>query len=278
MTITLDYRYPLQNQACGHGVLTWREAGHGPALVLLHGIGSGALSWVGQLEAFAHDYRVLAWDAPGYGASAPLSLPQPLAIDYVHVLQAWLGRLGVDEVILVGHSLGAMVAAACAARAGALHVRGLILANPARGYGRCDAMTRAAKWRERVDAIADGAERMASRRAVRLVAPQTSAEVREAVRLHMAHVTPVGYAQAAHMLAYDDLLAHLDGVHAPVTVFGGELDQVTPAAACAELAHDIGAPYVQFAGVAHASYLENTAAFNIALREACSRATETHHV
>ena len=38
-------------------------------LVLLHGIGSGAASWVQQFEGLGATRRVLAWDAPGYGAS-----------------------------------------------------------------------------------------------------------------------------------------------------------------------------------------------------------------
>ena len=56
--------------ATDHGEITCLEAGSGEPLVLLHGIGSGAASWQAQLEAFSDRYRVVAWDAPGYGESA----------------------------------------------------------------------------------------------------------------------------------------------------------------------------------------------------------------
>jgi pimeloyl-ACP methyl ester carboxylesterase len=44
-------RFPLRTAAAGGRVLAYREAGAGPALVLLHGIGNQSGSWVQQLEA-----------------------------------------------------------------------------------------------------------------------------------------------------------------------------------------------------------------------------------
>ena len=43
-----------------------------PSLVFLHGIGGAARAWRGQLSTFSDRYRAIAWDMPGYGASAPL--------------------------------------------------------------------------------------------------------------------------------------------------------------------------------------------------------------
>src|SRR5215510_9942561 len=103
---------PLQRARCTHGDITWREAGNGPALVLLHGIGSGAASWLGQFEGFGDRYRVLAWDAPGYGESAPLDELKPLAAHYEQAVAEWLDAAQVSSAIVVGHSLGAIVAAA----------------------------------------------------------------------------------------------------------------------------------------------------------------------
>ena len=101
-----ETRFTLRRTALGHGELAWREAGQGTALVLLHGIGAGSGSWVGQLEGLASSFRVIAWDAPGYGASAPLPQAQPLAGDYARVLAEFLQALKIDALALVGHSLG----------------------------------------------------------------------------------------------------------------------------------------------------------------------------
>jgi len=67
--------------------ISYREAGAGPALVLLHGIGSSSASWLFQLESLA-GYRLIAWDAPGYGGSAFLSAADDLgAAPSAHLLE-----------------------------------------------------------------------------------------------------------------------------------------------------------------------------------------------
>ena len=254
--------------ACRHGDVAWREAGRGLPLVLLHGIGSGAGSWAAQFDDLGADFRVLAWDAPGYGDSAPLPMPRPLAADYAVVLAECLGLLGVHELVLVGHSLGAMIAAAWAAEPSAkLHA--LLLASPARGYGGAAPAVRAQKWQERIDAVERlGPAGLAAERAARLCAPGAPAAAVERVRAQMARITPGGYAQAAHLLAHDQLAPYLHRVQAPVTVMCGEHDSVTPPDACEAVAREAGAPFVRLAGVGHACYVEDPAGFDRALRTA----------
>lgn len=260
-----DDRFPLRRLPLAHGELAWREAGQGTPLVLLHGIGSGSASWAAQLQALSAHYRVLAWDAPGYGGSDPLPEAQPLGDDYAAVLASWLARIGAGAAIVVGHSLGAIVAASWAARADA-KPRALLLASPARGYGQAAAELREAKYRERVDLVERlGVAGLAASRSAGLCAPGADAAVVEAVRLNMARITPGGYAQAAWMLAHDDLRTRLRTAPRPRAVLCGELDRVTPPDACRALAEEIGAPFVALPGVAHACYVENPAQFDAAL-------------
>ena len=266
-----DERFPLRFASLAHGRIGWREAGRAgkaPALVLLHGIGSGAASWEAQLARFGATRRVLAWDAPGYGESAPLTHDRPLAADYAAALSQWLACAEVDELVLVGHSLGALVAAAWAAQATA-RLHALVLASPARGYGREAEAVRDAKWHERTEAIERlGAAGMAAARAAHLCSPQAGAEVVERVRWNMARTTPRGYGQAAHMLAHDDLATHLTRLarpRVPMSVLCGSLDRITPPEACAALAREAGAPYWEIDGAAHACYIEQPAAFDAAL-------------
>ena len=94
----------------GEQQLQFRESGHSATIthVLLHGIGSGSASWVQQLDvvADASALRVLAWDAPGYASSSPLTPAEPTAADYGLRLWAWLDALACSTPItLVGHSL-----------------------------------------------------------------------------------------------------------------------------------------------------------------------------
>ena len=50
-----------------------------PSIVLLHGISSGAASWLHPALLLAEHHHVLAWDAPGYGESTPVSDTSPSA-------------------------------------------------------------------------------------------------------------------------------------------------------------------------------------------------------
>ena len=257
----------LQRARCTHGDITWREAGTGPALVLLHGIGSGAASWQGQFEGFGDRYRVLAWDAPGYGESAPLNESKPLGAHYAQAVAEWLQAAQVERAIVVGHSLGAIVAAAFAARCPQV-VSALVLASPARGYASASEEVRAAKYRERVDLVEQlGMERLAATRSANLCAPGAEAAVIERVRQNMSRATPGGYVQAARLLAHDDLMTWLRDAQAPRAVLCGEHDRVTTPAACEAIAQEAAAPFVRLPGVGHASYVEDAARFNDALND-----------
>ncbi|MGW8068788.1 alpha/beta fold hydrolase, partial [Klebsiella pneumoniae] len=113
----------------------FREQGSGIPLTLLHGISSGAASWHKQMAL--PGYRVLAWDMPGYGESPMLAATPADAGDYADALARMLDRAGVEQTILVGHSLGALVAAAFAAKY-PQRVLYLVLADVAQGYGQAE--------------------------------------------------------------------------------------------------------------------------------------------
>lgn len=87
--------------------------GAGPPVVLIHGIASSIYTWADVIPALARRHDVIALDLPGFGAS---DIPADFPGDrYVRVLAAFLDRLGLRRVSLVGHSLGGAVASAFAA-------------------------------------------------------------------------------------------------------------------------------------------------------------------
>jgi 3-oxoadipate enol-lactonase len=81
--------------------------GHGAPIVFLHGIGGSAASWRWQLDAFSRTYRAIAWDMPGYGASAPLAAMT--IANLAQALEQFLREQQIERPILVGHSIGGMV-------------------------------------------------------------------------------------------------------------------------------------------------------------------------
>ncbi len=84
MLAALDSGFAQRVTQLGNGArVAYRSGGSaGPVIVLLHGISSGAASWLPCASLLAAHARVIAWDAPGYGDSSPLSQAQPRAADY----------------------------------------------------------------------------------------------------------------------------------------------------------------------------------------------------
>ena len=84
--------------------------GHGPAIVLVHGLGSRAEHWLPTARLLARHHRVVLVDLPGHGLS---DMPEPLTLE--HAAQALDLSLAVPSAapcLLVGHSVGGLVAAA----------------------------------------------------------------------------------------------------------------------------------------------------------------------
>jgi pimeloyl-ACP methyl ester carboxylesterase len=108
--------------------LHYIERGEGPVLVLLHGNGVFAddFDHSGLLDRAAQNYRVIAFDRPGFGYSErprrKMWTPQAQARLLRHALQ----ELGVDSAIVLGHSWGTLVALSMALDAPDF-VRGLVL-------------------------------------------------------------------------------------------------------------------------------------------------------
>jgi pimeloyl-ACP methyl ester carboxylesterase len=82
--------------------------GDGPQLVLLHGFGRSLTDWGASAAQLTAGHRVLAVDLPGHGRSPRIS---PWAIPTVvrHIADT-LDAHGVPEAVVVGHSLGGLVA------------------------------------------------------------------------------------------------------------------------------------------------------------------------
>lgn len=90
--------------------------GHGPALVLLHGIGESSVGWNPVIDRLAEHFDVLAIDLPGFGRSP--ALPDgisPSTENLATAVAVELRRRGVERAAVAGYSLGARVALQLAA-------------------------------------------------------------------------------------------------------------------------------------------------------------------
>ena len=210
------------------GITLHRNLGEGTPLVLLHGIGSNAESWAPLMAALPPSLDVIAWDAPGYGASAPVGPASPTPTDYADALARVLDTLGHDRIRLMGHSLGCLFAGRIAARHPG-RVEKLALLSPALGYGVASGPL-PPNVQARIDDLAAlGPQDFAARRAARLVHdPENRPAVVEGVRRSMAAVNPAGYAQAVHALGAGDLLGDAPRLIMPTLVATGLEDVVTP--------------------------------------------------
>ena len=89
------------------------EGGSGPALLFLHGAG-GITAEDPFLNALAAKYHVYAPLLPGYGASDECGEIRDMLDVTLHTYDV-MGALGLSKPILVGHSMGGMIAAEMAA-------------------------------------------------------------------------------------------------------------------------------------------------------------------
>lgn len=254
----------------GDATISYLEAGQGPALVLLHGIGSAARSFTEQFEGLTDRYRVIAWDAPGYGASSCLGAEWPSAGDYAAVLAGFLDALEIRSCHLLGHSLGSLMAARFAADYPD-RVVSLTLSSIAVGHGELPEGDRRKMLEQRLEDVAAlGSRGMAEKRGPRLLGPDASADMVRRVVDTMAAINPAGYTQAARMLSAGNIKVDVSRLREtlPLQIVYGDADVITPPARNQEIAAlRPQAPVHVISGAGHALYLEKPERFNAILRD-----------
>lgn len=90
--------------------LRYAEAGTGPAVVLLHGLGGNGTNWAFNTAALAQKYRVIVPDQIGFGQSDKPLINYRIGT-YVDFLDKFLSELKVERASLVGNSMGGWIAA-----------------------------------------------------------------------------------------------------------------------------------------------------------------------
>jgi len=238
----------------GAGVY-YEIAGAGPPLVLLHGIGSNSRSWQRQLSVLSSDFKVIAWDAPGYGRSSDPA-GKPSMRFYADRLRGLLDELGLSNIFLLGHSTGGMIAQEFY-RAYASYVSALILADT-RYVGSGSNL----EERLRMIRTMTPAQLAAVRAPKLLSAAAPQAVIEETISI-MSEVRPFGYEFAARALAEADTRDVLRDLRVPTLLIWGAEDEITPLWD----ERPAGARLEVIPNAGHLCYAEQPERFNTIVRE-----------
>jgi len=253
------------------------EAGTGPTVVLLHGMGLSADIWARQLPDLARDHRVVAWNQRGCGASTAgtggFGLER-LLDDLFEVLAA----RDVRDAVLVGHSVAGMVVIEAAVQRPddlARHAAGLVLVSttggtvPAIGSSAVkDALFGSVlsveqRWHPstRLPAMAKLGAWFSFGRG-----NGTPGELALVRRLTEAADPAAGPEQMRLMMTYD-ARGRFGAIQLPVRVVAGTWDSFLPTKHAELLAASIpGAVLVPFPKSGHMLMLEQSEGFNAVVR------------
>jgi len=238
----------------------------GPLVLLLHGVGGGREGWSTTGPALAAaGLRALAVDQPGYGLSAPIE-PYDLAgmAGAIERLIEWTGEPGA---IVVGHSMGGMVAQELAARSPP-RVRALVLAATSAAFGPSDGEWQRGFLASRFAPLDAGvgmaglAAELVPTMAARGAEPACLATARDL----MAGVPEATYRSALAALLRFDRRAALPRIAVPTLVVTGDQDRTaTPEVARRMAARIPGALVEILPASGHLLMLEQPAAFDAVL-------------
>lgn len=235
----------------------------GPAVVLLHSLGTDHRLWEDQIGMLAATHRVLAPDSRGHGASAwagPLSVPE-----WVSDLDRVLVHARVQTAVLIGVSMGGVQSLAYTAR----HpekVRALVIADSFAELPQETARAKIAGLADR--ARADGMAALADFYVASTFTADPLPPGAQNVRLAIAGMDPQAYVASTETCFGARLDRHLSEIDIPALVLWGERDAKTPRELSEHIAAGIpGAAIDLVPGAGHLSNVDNPGEFTRLVRE-----------
>lgn len=257
----------------------------GQLVICMHGLGGSTATFDAFVPLLPSTYQVVSVDFPGFGQS-PLptgpNAPKISVADHVanlHHLVASLQAAAPTEdstaatkpVLLVGHSLGAVVSLQAAA-ATTTKFGGLLLLGPGRAGSRIPPARKAMLDMAalvRTEGIGAAATKAAQVTNFYADTPERTvpAELKQAVYDAVAASDPEGYAQTCEAIVADE---HVDpdygAIKCPVVFVAGDKDMISPVSRSEDLAKLVGGPTeVQIVRSGHQPILEDLEGVKLAL-------------
>lgn len=236
-----------------------------PTLVLLHGVGADARMFDPVIAPLAAHADVVAWNLPGYGGRAgraPLGFPD-LARDLVDALD----RRGVARAVILGHSIGGMLAQEVAASFPD-RVAGLVLSATTSAFGSRDGSFQETFLKTRLAPLDAGATmaELAARFVPSLVGPAARPEAAPTAAALMSALPEATFRAGLECLVTFDRRDDLTRIAVPTLVLAGEADTNAPLKSMTRMAEAIpGARLVVFPGIGHLAPLECPEAYAAAV-------------
>lgn len=247
---------------------------HRRAVVFLHGIGGAARGWAPQVEAFDNaGFHPVPLDLPGYGAQPPV---ESMSFDELAAdVEAVIDRDGLQRPVLVGHSMGGMIAQKLLhRRPDAYSAAVLIGTSPAFGNPEGDFQKQFVAARLAPLESGKAMPELASEIVDGMMGPSPDPKGR-ALAIDLMGATPAAtYRAAVLCLVKFDERANLPNIRCPVLCLVGEHDRNAPPPMMQRMAAKIpGAQYLCLPGVGHLPNLEAPHIFNKAVLDFLHSAT-----
>ena len=233
-----------------------------PAIVFLHGIGGRASGWAPIQETCAQaGYDSLTWDMPGYGESPMID---PYHFDgLADALALHMDANGLPQAILVGHSLGGMVALQMWARHPE-RVAGLVLAACSPAFGNNSGDFQQSFISQRLAPIEAGKNMtdVANDLVPTMVAPGYNGPGLTMAKACMGSITPTSYKAALGALVRFEQRSALTTVTVPTLCIAAEHDRTAAPTVVKRMAEKIpNAQYLCLGGVGHLLTFEQPNSF-----------------
>ncbi|HEU0037391.1 MAG TPA: alpha/beta hydrolase [Kofleriaceae bacterium] len=238
---TIEHREVLAADGTRIG---YQVLGTGPCVVLANGLGGTYIAFRHLYDALA-DYKTICWDYRGlYSSSAPADPAANTMAHHVDDLLAILAHEGVDQIVLVGWSMGVQVGFETIKRH-AQRVRGMLAINGT--YGRAFRTVMGSRFigqvipmllrlvRAQAALVGRATKRVAGSDAL-IAAMKRVGLVSQRIDLEIFRQVAAGF-QGIDWVIYSDLLSQLDKhdcedvlaqIDVPVTIVTGDRDLMTP--------------------------------------------------
>ena len=255
---------PLRKIRLAHGDLSYREMGSGRPLILLHGMNGDSRSWAYQFGPLSDRFRLISWDAPGYGESDPC---EPTIETFVKLLFELLDRLEARDAVVVGHSMGGIVGARAAAESSKARdgrLARLVLSCTHWGYADPPGSPLGESYARRIREMSRlPREEYGKIRSRAMVPPGSKAEVLDFLSAISMDARPEGMECAGRMIQEADNRPHYKSIAMPVLVLYAENDPVAKRETTMAMIGMLSKPEIaMIKGVGHAPYAEAPEDFN----------------
>jgi pimeloyl-ACP methyl ester carboxylesterase len=233
-------------------------------LVFLHGFNGSSKSWYYQFIHF-DTHRVVSIDAPGFGAS---SVNQGGMSEFADEVAQLLEHLGIEAAIIVGHSMGGMLAQLLASRFSKYCI-GLVLSCTHKGRAKSSKEPLSQEiWQRMNDRLNLSDEDFGSLRINRMLSSTPSDCVRSFLVSIAGEIRIEGIKWGGSAIQYLDTSPYLSTLTLPILILSADNDIVVkPEALAALIASLPTAQHKEMAGVGHAPYCENAEKFNQILEQ-----------